>query len=69
MKRILASLASLSLSAAVYAQSTPEPPTEKADMFTVAIFILLFVAACVAYGVYLWWGQRKQAAANDAKRV
>jgi len=42
-----------------YAQ-TPEPPTEKASVVTVVIFLVMFIGSCAGYLVYVLWAARKK---------
>jgi CHASE2 domain-containing sensor protein len=60
MAKALFSLFPLLIAASAFAQSTgAEAPAEKANPFTVVIFLVLFVGGCAGYFVYLWWSQRK----------
>ena len=59
MTRILTALLTFLFAASACAQSTPEPPVEKANMFTVVVFLVVFVASIAGYFVYLWWTHRK----------
>lgn len=60
MTRILTALLPFLFVSSAYAQAAAaEPPVEKANMFTVVVFLLVFVASIGGYFVYLWWTHRK----------
>ena len=42
------------------AQSAEEAPAEKANIFTVVVFLVLFVGSCLAYFGYVLWAARKK---------
>lgn len=56
MARLLLPLLILALNA--YAQ-TPEPPTEKASVVTVVIFLVMFIGSCAGYLGWVLWSARK----------
>lgn len=61
MVRRLCSFLLILASWCAYAQSSgAEPPVEHASLLTVAIFIFVFVAACVGYVGFTWWRGRKK---------
>ena len=53
MKRLLACLLALPLSALAQNQAAPEPPLE-AHPLGIIVFILLFVGFCVGFGWMVW---------------
>lgn len=67
MTRILTALLPFLFASSAFAQAAAaEPPVEKANMFTVVVFLLVFVASIVGYFVYLWWTNRKSQREGDA---
>jgi len=61
MARLLCTFLLVLASWSAFAQSSgAEPPVEHANMFTVVIFIVVFIAACVGYVGYTWWRGRKK---------
>jgi len=63
--RLLPILAAWSTYAA--AATPADAPAEQASPVTVIVFLVLFLGACVAFGVYLWWNNRKGGAKPDAE--
>ena len=62
MVRFLCSFLLTLASWAAFAQDAgAEAPVEHASMLTVVIFVVVFVASCVAWGVYTWWHGRNKA--------
>ena len=53
MKRLLAGLLALPLSAIAQTQAPPEPPVEAHPIGTL-VFIALFVGFCVVFGWMVW---------------
>jgi flagellar basal body-associated protein FliL len=67
MARLLCSFLLALASFCAFAQSSgAEAPTEHASMFTVVIFAVFFVVACVAYVAYAWWSGKKEKERGDA---
>ena len=64
MKRILAGTLLALATCCAYAQ-TAEVPAEKADMTTVVIFVVVFVASCAGFIGYAWWTGKKKRANNE----
>ena len=67
MKRIIASLPLLLVSAAVFAVDAAEPPMEKASLFTVALFLLGSVGLSGFACWVIWKRDRALKNAEDAK--
>ena len=66
MTRILTALLPLLFVSSAFAQAAAEPPVEKANMFTVVVFLLVFVASIAGYFVYLWWTHRRSQREGNA---
>ena len=48
-------------SCCAFAQSSgAEPPVEHASMFTVVVFVVVFIAVCLGYVGYAWTTGRKK---------
>ena len=61
MMRLFCSFLLALVSWSAFAQSSgAEPPVEHASMFTVAIFIFVFIASCVGWFAYTWWDAKKK---------
>ena len=56
MHKLLSLLLPVLAISSAFAQA--EPPTEKADPFTVVIFLVLFVGSIAGYFVYIWWKRK-----------
>jgi hypothetical protein len=65
MTRYLYGFLTFLIASPAFAQAQAEPPTEKASMLTVAIFLLLFVGGCLGYFVYLWWTHKHSGADTE----
>jgi len=59
MKRFLAGLLALPLSAFAQSQSAPEPPVEAHPIGTI-IFVVLFVGFCVVFAWMVWRNKDKK---------
>jgi hypothetical protein len=61
MPKFLLRFLPLFIAVSAFAQAkVAEPPVEKADMFTVVLFLVLFFGGCAGYVVYLVWTHRKE---------
>jgi heme/copper-type cytochrome/quinol oxidase subunit 2 len=61
MMRILCSCLLALASCCAFAQSSAaEAPVEHASVFTVVVFLVLFVAGCLGYFVYAWMSGKKR---------
>ena len=67
MSRLLPGIFIPLASLAAFAQDVkPEPPVEHASPLVVAVFLVLFVGSCLAYGGYLLWrGKKEKAQQSD----
>ena len=58
----------LLLASSAFAQAQAEAPVEKANLFTVVVFLAIFVGSCAGYFVYLWWNHKRRGATGEAEQ-